>query len=125
MARTYGLAIDRVRAIEVVTGDGVLRRVTPTADPELFFGLRGGKGMLGIVTAIEFDLVHQPTFYGGSLWFDGEHAATVIDRWRRWSAGAPRGGHHVVRAVPAPGDARRTARARGAAHPVGPLRLDR
>ena len=89
MARTYGLAIDRVRAIEVVTGDGVLRRVTPTQDPELFFGLRGGKGMLGIVTAIEFDLVHQPTFYGGSLWFDGEHAATVIDRWRRWSADLP------------------------------------
>jgi FAD/FMN-containing dehydrogenase len=89
MARTYGLAIDRVRAIEVVTGDGVLRRVTPTDHPELFFGLRGGKGMLGIVTAIEFDLVHQPTFYGGSLWFDGEHAATVIDRWRRWSAGLP------------------------------------
>jgi FAD/FMN-containing dehydrogenase len=89
MARTYGMAIDRVRAIEVVTGDGVLRRVTPTDDPELFFGLRGGKGMLGIVTAIEFDLVHQPSFYGGSLWFDGEHAATVIDRWRRWSAELP------------------------------------
>ena len=44
MARTYGLAIDRVRAIEVVTGDGVLRRVTPTEHPELFFGLRGGEG---------------------------------------------------------------------------------
>lgn len=89
MARTYGLAIDRVRAIEVVTGDGVLRRATPADDPELFFGLRGGKGMLGIVTAIEFDLVHQPTFYGGSLWFEGEHAATVIDRWRQWSADLP------------------------------------
>lgn len=89
MARTYGLAIDRVRAIEVVTGDGVLRRVTPTAHPELFFGLRGGKGALGIVTAIEFDLVHQPTFYGGSLWFDGEHAAAVIERWRDWSDGLP------------------------------------
>ena len=65
MARTYGLAADRVRAIEVVTGDGVLRRATPTEHPDLFFGLRGGKGALGIVTAIEFDLVHQPTFYGG------------------------------------------------------------
>ena len=89
MARTYGLAIDRVRAIEVVTGDGVFRRATPTEHPELFFGLRGGKGMLGIVTAIEFDLVHQPTFYGGSLWFDGEHAATVIERWRHWSETLP------------------------------------
>ncbi|QZY29116.1 FAD-binding oxidoreductase [Nocardioides coralli] len=89
MARTYGMAIDRVRAIEVVTGDGVLRRVTPTEHPELFFALRGGKGMLGIVTAIEFDLVHQPTFYGGSLWFAGEDAARVIKRWREWSAELP------------------------------------
>lgn len=89
MARTYGLAIDRVRAIEVVTGDGVLRRATPTEAPDLFFALRGGKGMAGIVTAIEFDLVHQPEFYGGSLWFEGEHAATVIEQWRTWSAALP------------------------------------
>ena len=89
MARTYGLAIDKVRAIEVVTGDGVLRRATATEHPELFFALRGGKGMLGIVTAIEFDLVHQPMFYGGSLWFDGADAATVIARWRQWSDTLP------------------------------------
>jgi FAD/FMN-containing dehydrogenase len=89
MARTYGLAADLVRANEVVTGDGVLRRATPTEHPDLFFGLRGGKGMLGIVTAIEFDLVHQPTFYGGSLWFDGDDAATVIPRWLRWSKDLP------------------------------------
>lgn len=92
MARTYGLAIDKVRAIEVVTGDGVLRRVTPTEHPELFFALRGGKGMLGIITAIEFDLVHQPTFYGGSLWFDGSDAPAVIDAWRAWSAELPEEG---------------------------------
>jgi FAD binding domain len=89
MARTYGLAIDRVRAIEVVTGDGVLRRATPTEHPDLFFALRGGKGMVGIVTTIEFDLVHQPTFYGGSLWFDGDDAATVIEQWLHWSDDLP------------------------------------
>ena len=47
MARTYGLAADRVRAFEVVTGDGVFRRVTPTEHPDLFFALRGGKGAAG------------------------------------------------------------------------------
>ncbi|HEX5917421.1 MAG TPA: FAD-binding oxidoreductase [Nocardioides sp.] len=92
MARTYGLAIDKVRAIEVVTGDGELRRTTPTEHPELFFGLRGGKGMLGIITAIEFDLVEQPRFYGGSLWFDGADAPAVIDAWRAWSAELPEEG---------------------------------
>ncbi|TGN63874.1 FAD-binding oxidoreductase [Nocardioides eburneiflavus] len=92
MARTYGLAIDRVRAIEVVTGDGVLRRATPTEHPDLFFALRGAKGMLGIVTAIEFDLVQQPRFYGGSLWFDGADAPAVIEAWRAWSAELPEEG---------------------------------
>ncbi|MCY4726829.1 FAD-binding oxidoreductase [Nocardioides sp. STR2] len=92
MARTHGLAIDKVRAIEVVTGDGALRRVTPTEHPELFFALRGGKGMLGIVTAIEFDLVHQPRFYGGSTWFDGADAPAVIEAWRAWSAELPEEG---------------------------------
>ena len=125
MARTYGLAIDKVRAIEVVTGDGVLRRATPTEHPELFFGLRGGKGMLGIVTAIEFDLVHQPTFYGGSLWFDGGRRG---DRHRAVAAlvrGPARGGHHVDRAVPAARHAGRAAEARRPAHAVGALRVDR
>ncbi len=57
MARTFGLASDRVRAFEVVTGDGVLRRVTPDRHPDLFFALRGGKGAGGIITAVEFDLL--------------------------------------------------------------------
>jgi FAD/FMN-containing dehydrogenase len=92
MARTHGLAIDKVRAIEVVTGDGELRRATPTEHPELFFALRGGKGMLGIVTAIEFDLVHQPRFYGGSLWFDGSDAPAVVEAWRAWSVELPEEG---------------------------------
>jgi hypothetical protein len=89
MAPTNGIAADRVRAFDVVTGDGVQRRVTPTEHPDLFFSLRGGKGSTGIVTAVEFDLVHQPTFYGGAIYFDGADAARVIDRWRDWSEALP------------------------------------
>ena len=74
MARTYGIAADKVRAFDVVTGDGVLRRATPTENPDLFSALRGGKGAAGIVTAVEFDLVHLPTFYGGAIYFDGADA---------------------------------------------------
>ena len=88
LARTYGLAADRVRAFDVVTGDGVIRRVTPTEHPDLFFALRGGKGATAIVTAVEFDMVHLPTFYGGAVYFDGDDAAAVIDRWRDWSPNA-------------------------------------
>ena len=89
MARTYGLAADKVRAFEVVTGDGEFRRVTPTEHPDLFFALRGGKGATAIVTAVEFDLVHLPTFYGGAVYFDGADSARVIERWRDWSEKLP------------------------------------
>jgi FAD/FMN-containing dehydrogenase len=89
MSRTYGKAADYVRAIEVVTGDGVLRRYTPTQHPDIFFALRGGKGAGGIVTAVEFDLIPLPTFYGGALYFDGADIPAVIDRWRSWSATLP------------------------------------
>jgi hypothetical protein len=89
LARTYGINADRVRAFEVVTGDGEFRRVTPTEYPDLFFALRGGKGAAGIVTAMEFDLIHLPTFYGGAVYFDGADAAAVIDRWRGWADELP------------------------------------
>ena len=89
MARTHGLASDRVRAFEVVTGDGELRRATATEHPQLFFALRGGKGAAGIVTAVEFDLVEQPRFYGGGLYFAGEDVQAVVERWRTWSATLP------------------------------------
>lgn len=89
VARTYGLASDLVRAIEVVTGDGVLRRVTAEDEPELFWALRGGKGALGIVTALEFDLIPQPRFYGGALYFAATDVAAVLHAWLPWSESLP------------------------------------
>jgi hypothetical protein len=42
LARTYGLASDRVRAFDVATGQGRLVRATPEQHADLFWGLRGG-----------------------------------------------------------------------------------
>ncbi|HEY3437937.1 MAG TPA: FAD-binding protein [Actinotalea sp.] len=89
LARTYGLSADRLRAIEVVTGDGTLRRVTPDDDADLFAALRGGKGAAGIVTTVELDLLPLTSFYGGALYFDGADAAAVLHGWRAWSADLP------------------------------------
>jgi hypothetical protein len=63
--------------------------VTPTEHPDLYFALRGGKGAAGIVTALEFDLIHLPTFYGGAVYFDAADAAAVLDRWRDWADELP------------------------------------
>ncbi|MFF5078010.1 FAD-binding oxidoreductase [Actinoplanes sp. NPDC000266] len=70
-------------------GVGELRRVTATESPELFWGVRGGKGALGIVTALEFDLVPLATLYAGALYFDGADAGTVLHAWRSWTSSLP------------------------------------
>ncbi|MGY4645377.1 FAD-binding oxidoreductase [Cellulomonas sp. URHB0016] len=84
VARSHGLSSDTVRAFEVVTGDGVLRRVSATEHRDLFWGLRGGKGALGIVTAVEIDLVELPEVYAGGLWFVGDDVDRVLRTWAVW-----------------------------------------
>ena len=89
LARTFGLASDRVRAFDVVTGGGALVRSTPTEHPDLFWALRGGRGAAGIVTAVEFDLVALTSVYGGALHFAGDDAAALLHRWRAWAQELP------------------------------------
>jgi FAD/FMN-containing dehydrogenase len=89
LVRTFGLSSDHVRAFELVTGSGEQLRVTPDEHAELFWGLRGGKGTLGIVTAVEIDLMPLSQFYGGALYFDGADADAVLRAWRDWSADLP------------------------------------
>ena len=89
LGRRYGFSADRVRAIEVVTGDGKLRSISADDDTGLFWGLRGGKGNLGIVTAIEVDLVPVARLYGGAIFFDGADAPAVLHAWREWVQTVP------------------------------------
>jgi hypothetical protein len=84
-ARTHGYAADKVRRMEVVTGDGVVREVTAEEDPELFRALLGGKDVAGIVTQMTFELVELPRFYGGSVFYDGADASVVLHAWRTWA----------------------------------------
>jgi FAD/FMN-containing dehydrogenase len=87
MARKYGRAADHVRAIDVVTADGVLQHVE--AGSGLFWALRGGRADFGVVTALEFDLVPVTELYGGGLYFDTADIPAVLRAWRTWSAAAP------------------------------------
>ncbi|GAA1331135.1 hypothetical protein GCM10009610_70180 [Pseudonocardia xinjiangensis] len=89
LGRTYGWAADHVRAIEIVTADGELRRVTATAEPELFWAVRGAKGNFGVVTAMEIDLFPVSTYFGGGLFYAGEHTEAVLRAYREWITTAP------------------------------------
>ncbi|MER7418446.1 FAD-binding protein [Micromonospora peucetia] len=87
--RKVGLAVNSVRAVELVTADDELRRVDLAEDPDLFWAVRGGGGGFGVVTAIEIALFPARQVTTGATYWSGNRAAEVMDRWRAWTAGAP------------------------------------
>jgi FAD/FMN-containing dehydrogenase len=89
LGRRYGLACNRLLAVELVTADGQLLRATRHEHAELFWALRGGGGNFGAVTAIEFELIPLRKVYAGMLLFDGERAREVMHAWHEWTQTVP------------------------------------
>jgi FAD/FMN-containing dehydrogenase len=88
--RRHGLTVDNLRAADVVIADGELRHVDAGTDPELLWGLRGGGGNFGIVTAFEYDL-HPvgPLVLGGPIFWPVEQAPRVLRFLRDFAPDAP------------------------------------
>lgn len=85
LVRSHGLSSDHVLSFEVVTGDGEIHHASCDSDPDLFWGLRGGKAALGIVTAVELELVELPEIYAGGLFFDEPDIPAMLRTWAVWS----------------------------------------
>ena len=86
--RKHGLAVNHVRALEVVTPDGVHRRVDAEHNRDLFYALRGGSGGYAIVTAVEIGLLPYAEVTGGALFFAATDAQRVMRAWLGWTAHA-------------------------------------
>ena len=54
ISRKYGLTVDNLLSVEMVTADGDIVRASSTENPDLFWAVRGGGGNFGIVTTFEF-----------------------------------------------------------------------
>jgi FAD/FMN-containing dehydrogenase len=89
LARKHGLAAAAVRAAEVVTADGRLRRIDRDNDTELFWAIRGGGGNFAAVTALEFAAVPLEQVYAGWLIWPIEDAVRVLRAWREWLPRVP------------------------------------
>ncbi|MEZ0111477.1 FAD/FMN-containing dehydrogenase [Catenulispora sp. EB89] len=87
--RKLGMAANHVRAIELVTADGRLRRTSLDEDPELFRALRGGGGGLGVVTSVELALFPVTGLVAGAAFWSGTHAEAVVHAWYDWTLHAP------------------------------------
>jgi FAD/FMN-containing dehydrogenase len=85
LARKYGLAVDSVVEFEVVTADGQVRSASETENPDLFWALRGGgKGALGVVTAMRIRLYPVTQVYAGSVIYPLDAAKEVFQFYREW-----------------------------------------
>jgi hypothetical protein len=89
LGRRFGFACNRVRAIELVTADGEVKRVDADSDGDLFWALRGGGGGYAIVTALELALLPFSEVYAGALIFPAELGADAIRQYREWAAAVP------------------------------------
>ncbi|NKY87496.1 FAD-binding oxidoreductase [Nocardia veterana] len=87
LARTFGYAADHVRALDLVTADGRLRRLTP--GDELFGAVLGSGGNFGVVTGMELELFPITEVYGGRLIFDTALVESALEVWRQWTAEVP------------------------------------
>jgi FAD/FMN-containing dehydrogenase len=79
--RKHGLALDALVAADVVTASGDLVRASADQHPDLFWGLRGGGGNLGVVTAFEFRAHRTGDLHFGRITFPASQAASVVHGW--------------------------------------------
>jgi len=103
LARRFGLTIDNLRRVDVVTAAGELVHASEDEHPDLFWALRGGGGNFGVVTSFEFDLqAVGPTVLGGLVIHPYEDAAELFRFHREFVADAPKelGCYAVVLAAP-------------------------
>jgi FAD/FMN-containing dehydrogenase len=89
LMRRHGLTCDNLVAADVVTADGRRLRASADEHPELFWGLRGGGGNFGIVTAFTFRLHPLVTVLGGMLVYPRALARDLLDVFRAEAEKAP------------------------------------
>ncbi|WP_153067469.1 FAD-binding oxidoreductase, partial [Steroidobacter cummioxidans] len=90
VARRYGMAIDNLNAMDVVTADGQLRHASQSENPDLFWGLRGGSGNFGVVTNFQFKLhPMQRQVVAGKLTFPVEKARDLLTMYADYAPSAP------------------------------------
>jgi FAD/FMN-containing dehydrogenase len=114
LVRQYGAAAGAVRAADVVTSDGRLLQVNEKSHPDLFWGLRGGGGNFGIVTALEFDLFPVRDVFGGFVVYPLAQGREALAAYAAWTTSVPDTLTSAVRLVHYPPAPQMPAPLRGA-----------
>ena len=88
--RKFGYTCDNLLEAEVVTADGRKVVASEAENADLFWGLRGGGGNFGIVTAFHFRLhALGPIVLGGMLLYPAPMARDLVRFYRDFMTDAP------------------------------------
>jgi len=87
--RKYGLALDHLAAVEVVTANAEVVHASVEENPELFWAIRGGGGNFGIVTSFQFAAHPTTDVFYGKIAFPASQAGTVLQGWADYLRTAP------------------------------------
>ena len=89
-SRNFGMSIDNLICVDVVTADGQMHRASEKENADLFWALRGGGGNFGIVTGFEFRLhALGPQVLSGLLIHPFADAPKLLRDYRSFVAQAP------------------------------------
>ena len=85
----YGLTIDNLLAVEIVTADGQVVTASAEHNQDLFWALRGGGGNFGIAAAFEYQAHPVATIYGGMVVHPVSRAREAFGFYRDLTLAAP------------------------------------
>jgi len=90
LARRFGLAVDNIKGVDIVTADGKFLHASAEENADLYWGVRGGGGNFGIVTSFEFGLhPMQRQIVGGEVLFPFAQARDILKFYSEYSLAAP------------------------------------
>ncbi len=85
----HGLTCDNLLSVELVTADARVLTARRDQNEDLFWGVRGGGGNLGIVTSFEYRLHPVGPVLGGPVCYPLSSAPAVVRAVQELSAGCP------------------------------------
>jgi FAD/FMN-containing dehydrogenase len=89
LVRKYGMTIDNLVSVQIVSADGRVLTSSLSENDDLFWALRGGGGNFGVVASFEFQTCSVDTVLGGFLLYPREAAFDVIRHYRDYIQSAP------------------------------------